>query len=392
MPIINRIAEFHPEMTEWRQDLHAHPELSIRETRTSAVVQEKLRSFGVDEIITGMATTGVVGVIRGTGKSGRAVGLRADMDALPLHEETGLPHASQTPGVMHACGHDGHTAMLLGAAKYLAETRNFDGTVYVIFQPAEEFEAGGDRMVKDGLFDRCPMEMVFGLHNWPQAPLGRFLWRDGPIMAAVAFFDITITGKGSHGAFPHQGIDPVVVSAHIITALQTIVARTIEPIEGGVVSVGHISGGDAYNILPERVQMKGTARWFKPEVGRAIETSMHRLVNGIAESFGATAELRFNHHAPATINDPEATALTVRAANAVAGEGNVREMRAPTMGGEDFSYMLNAKQGSYIMLGGGSGPDAPLLHHPLYDFNDEVLPIGASYWAALAEQFLAKGR
>ncbi len=388
MPIINRIAEFHAEMTAWRRDLHAHPELSMQEHRTSAMVQERLRAFGVDEVITGMAETGVVGVIRGRAGSDRAIGLRADMDALPMQEESGVPHASQNPGVMHSCGHDGHTAMLLGAAKYLAETRNFDGTVYVIFQPAEEFEAGGDKMVKDGLFQRCPMDMVFGLHNWPQAPAGRFLWRNGPIMAAVAFFDITITGKGSHGAFPHQGVDPIVVAAQIVNALQTIVSRNIEPVEGGVVSVGQITGGDAYNILPERVTMKGTARWFNPRVGDQIEEGMHRIVKGIAESLGATADLHFFRHAPATVNDAEATALTVDAATIVAGEAAVREMRAPTMGGEDFAYMLNAKQGSYIMMGTSSGGDPPLLHHPKYDFNDEVLTIGASYWAALAERYL----
>ena len=266
MPIINRIAEFHTEMTEWRRDLHAHPELSMQEFRTSAMVQEKLRSFGVDEIITGMATTGVVGVIR-AGTSDRAIGLRADMDALPIQEATGLDYASQNPNVMHACGHDGHTTMLLGAAKYLAETRNFDGTVYLVFQPAEEFEGGADKMVQDGLFTRCPMEQIFGLHNWPQSPEGTFLWRSGDVMAAVGWIDITITGKGSHGAFPHQGVDPVVVASTIVTALQTIVSRNMEPIQGGVVSIGHISGGDAYNILPERVVMKGTARWFRPQVG-----------------------------------------------------------------------------------------------------------------------------
>ena len=389
MPIINRIAEFHAEMTEWRRDMHAHPELSMQESRTAALVADKLRAFGVDEIITGMAEHGVVGVIR-AGTSDRAIGLRADMDALPIQEETGLPYASQTPGAMHACGHDGHTAMLLGAAKYLAETRNFDGTVYLIFQPAEEFEAGADKMVKDGLFDRCKMEMVFGLHNWPQAPAGTFLWRPGPIMAAVAFFDIVVTGKGSHGAFPHQGVDPVMVSAQIINALQTIVSRTIEPIEGGVVSVGHISGGDAYNILPERVTMRGTARWFKPSVGDAIEAGMNRIVHGIAASFGATAELNFFRHAPATINDEDATTLTVTAARSIAGEAQVRHMRSPTMGGEDFAFMLNAKQGSYIMLGGGRGSDDPLLHHPRYDFNDEVLPVGASYWSTLTEQLLPR--
>ena len=389
MPIINSIAAFHPEMTAWRHDLHAHPELSMQEARTSAVVREKLAAFGVDEIITGMATHGVVGVIR-AGSSDRAIGLRADMDALPILEETGLPHASLTPGVMHACGHDGHTTMLLGAAKYLAETRNFDGTVYLIFQPAEEFEGGADKMVKEGLFARCPMDKVYGLHNWPEAKAGSFLWRTGPVMAAVGFFDIVVTGLGSHGAAPHHGIDSIVVSAQIINALQTIVSRSIEPIEGGVVSIGSIAGGDAYNILPERVVMKGTARWYRAEVGDAIETGMHRLVNGIAESFGARATLRFVRHAPATVNDAEATVLAADAARVIAGADGVREMRAPTMGGEDFAYMLEAKQGAYLMLGAGRGQNDPLLHHPKYDFNDEILPVGASWWATLVERQLAK--
>ena len=389
MPIFNRIAEFHSEMTEWRHDFHAHPELSMREFRTSATVQDRLKEFGVDEIITGMAGTGVVGVIR-AGTSNRAIGLRADMDALPIQEETGAPHASQTPGVMHACGHDGHTTMLLGAAKYLAETRNFDGTVYLIFQPAEEFEAGAEKMVQDGLFTKCPMDMVFGLHNWPQSPEGTFLWRSGDVMAAVGWIDITITGKGSHGAFPHQGIDPIVVAANIINALQTVISRNMEPIQGGVVSIGHISGGDAYNILPERVVMKGTARWFRPEVGDVIEKNVRRLVTGIAESFGAKAEISFSRHAPATINDVDATELAVSIANAVAGEARVKHMPAPTMGGEDFAYMLNEKQGAYLMLGGGRGPDEPLLHHPKYDFNDAILPVGSSWYAALAEKYLGR--
>jgi amidohydrolase len=389
MPIINSIAALHSEMTAWRQDLHAHPELSLQEVRTSGIVRAKLAEFGVDEIITGMATHGVVGVIR-AGTSERAIGLRADMDALPIREETGLPYASGSPGVMHACGHDGHTTMLLGAAKYLAETRNFDGTVYLIFQPAEEFEAGAQIMVNDGLFERCPMDKVFGLHNWPEAKAGTFLWRTGPVMAAVGFFDIIVTGLGSHGASPHQGIDPIVVSAAIIGAVQTIVSRSIEPIEGGVVSIGSISGGEAYNILPERVAMKGTARWYRPEVGAQIETGLKRLVKGIAESFGASAEVRFFHHAPATVNDAEATVLARDAAQSVAGMDGVREMRAPTMGGEDFAFMLNAKQGAYLMLGGARSSDEPLLHHPRYDFNDEILPVGASWWATLVEQQLAK--
>jgi amidohydrolase len=390
MPVINSIAALHPEMTAWRRDLHAHPELSMQESRTSAVVRAKLAEFGVDEIITGMATHGVVGVIR-AGSSGRAIGLRADMDALPIHEETGLPYASLTPNVMHACGHDGHTTMLLGAAKYLAETRNFDGSVYLIFQPAEEFEGGAERMVQDGLFERCPMEKVYGLHNWPETKAGTFLWRTGPVMAAVGFFEIEVTGKGSHGAFPHEGIDPIVISAQIIGALQTIVSRSIEPIEAGVVSIGRISGGEAYNILPERVTMKGTARWYRAEVGDRIESGMNRLVKGIAESFGATAKLRFSRHAPATVNDADATGLAVDAARSVSGGDGVKEMRAPTMGGEDFAYMLNAKQGAYLMLGAARGSDDPRLHHPKYDFNDEILPVGASWWATLVEQQLAKG-
>jgi amidohydrolase len=389
MPIINRIAEFHTDMTEWRRDLHAHPELSMQEFRTSAVVQEKLKSFGVDEIITGMAGTGVVGVIR-AGTSDRAIGLRADMDALPIQEETGLDYASQNAGVMHACGHDGHTTMLLGAAKYLAETRNFDGTVYLVFQPAEEFEAGADKMVQDGLFSRCPMDMIFGLHNWPQSPEGTFLWRAGDVMAAVGWIDITITGKGSHGAFPHQGVDPVVVAATIVNALQTIVSRNMEPIQGGVVSIGHISGGDAYNILPERVVMKGTARWFRPQVGEIIEQGVHRLATGIAHSFGAKAEVKFSRHAPATVNDEDATTIAVAAAESIAGHGKVRHMAMPTMGGEDFAYMLEKKQGAYLMLGGGRGKNEPLLHHPRYDFNDAILPIGSSWYSTLVEKQLAR--
>jgi hippurate hydrolase len=312
------------------------------------------------------------------------------MDALPIQEETELPYASQNANVMHACGHDGHTTMLLGAAKYLAETRNFDGTVYLVFQPAEEFEGGADSMVKDGLFTRCPMEMIFGLHNWPQSPEGTFQWRSGDVMAAVAWIDITITGKGSHGAFPHQGVDPVVVAATIVNALQTIVSRNMEPIQGGVVSIGHISGGDAYNILPERVVMKGTARWFRPEVGDIIEKGVHRLATGIAASFGAKAEVKFHRHCPATVNEADATTIAVAAAETIAGHGKVKHMPMPTMGGEDFAYMLEAKQGAYLMLGGGRGKDEPLLHHPKYDFNDAILPIGSSWYSTLVERHLVR--
>ena len=390
MAVINRIADFHADMTAWRHDLHAHPELGLQESRTSAVVQERLKSFGVDEIITGMAKTGVVGVIRGTGDSDRAIGLRADIDALPIHEETGLPYASTHPGVMHACGHDGHTTMLLGAAKYLAETRNFDGTVYVIFQPAEENFGGGEIMVKEGLFERCPMEKVFGLHNWPMAPEGTFLWRKGPVMAAVAQIEITITGKGAHGAHPEHGTDPIVVASQIVSALQTIVSRTIDATESGVVTIGHINGGFTHNVIPESVHMKGTARWFSPKIGDRLEEGVKRIATGIAESMGATAEVEFNRIYPATVNDEAATGLAVAAANAVVGEQRVNHMARPTMGGEDFSFMLNAKQGAYLMLGGARGKDDFMVHHPRYDFNDAILPIGASYWATLAEQLLPR--
>jgi amidohydrolase len=390
MPIINRIANFHDEMTAWRRDLHAHPELALQEVRTSGVVQQKLREFGVDEIITGMARTGVVGVIRGGGGSGRAIGLRADMDALPIEEATGLPYASQNQGVMHACGHDGHTTMLLGAAKYLSETRNFDGTVYVIFQPAEENLGGGEIMVKEGLFERCPMEKVFGMHNWPTVPAGHFVWREGPIMAAVANIEITVTGKGSHGAHPDHGIDPVVVAAQIVSAFQSIVARRVDPTESGVVTIGHIAGGHTYNVIPESVRMLGTARWFKPAIGDVLEQGVRRLATSIADGFGAKAEVVFDRAYPATVNDPEATGLTVNAARAVAGEARVEAMVNPTMGGEDFAFMLQAKQGSYIMLGGGRGENDWMVHHPRYDFNDEILPVGASYWATLVEQLLPR--
>ncbi|RYJ04036.1 MAG: amidohydrolase [Acetobacteraceae bacterium] len=390
MPILNRIADFHAEMTAWRQDFHAHPEIAFEEVRTAGIVADKLREFGCDEVITGIAKTGVVGVIRGQGDTSRAIGLRADMDALPILEQSGVPHASTVPGKMHACGHDGHTTMLLGAAKYLAETRNFEGTVYLIFQPAEENGGGGNVMVQEGLFDRFPMERVFGMHNWPGAPEGNFLWREGPIMAATAQIFVEISGKGAHGAMPHQGNDPVVIAAQIVTALQSIVGRSLDPVESGVITIGQIQGGDTWNVIPEIVTLRGTARWFKPEVGDLLERKFLELSTGIATAFGATAKAVFDRGYPATVNEPESTVLAVAAARSVAGEAKVQEMPRPTMGGEDFSFMLNAKAGSYIMLGAGRGPADPQVHHPKYDFNDAVLPVGASYWAALAEQLLPK--
>ena len=395
MPVINRIAEFHADMTEWRRDLHRHPELGLQETRTSGVVQERLRSFGVDEVHAGLAGTGVVGVIHGSQPAGdgarSAIGLRADMDALPIHEETGAEWASQTPGVMHACGHDGHTTMLLGAARYLAETRNFAGTVYVIFQPAEENRGGGRMMVEQGLFERFPMQQVYGMHNWPSVPAGVFWWRNGPVMAAVAEIEIDVTGRGAHGAQPHMGVDPIVVSAAIVQALQSIVARNVEPTLAGVVTIGSIQGGQIYNVIPETVRMLGTARWFSPVVGDLLESGVKRLSTHIAEGFGAHAEVRFTRTYPATVNDPAAMELARHAAESVQGVAGVEHMDLPTMGGEDFSFMLNAKQGAYIMLGAGRGTDDAMVHHPRYDFNDAILPVGASYWATLAEELLPRG-
>ncbi len=390
MPVINRIAEFHDDMTAWRRDFHQHPELGFEEIRTSGIVAAKLREFGVDEVVTGIAKTGIVGVIKGRTDSGRAIGLRADMDALPIVEETGLPYASQNPGRMHACGHDGHTTMLLGAARYLAETRNFDGTVYVIFQPAEENLAGGERMVQEGLFQRFPMERVFGLHNWPGAPEGTFYWREGPVMAAVANLEVTITGKGAHGAMPHNGTDPIMVAAAIVQGLQSIVARNVEPVEAGVITIGHITGGHTYNVIPETVRMLGTARWFAPEVGDLLERRFRQTVTGIAAAFGAEAQAEFIRAYPATVNETKSVHLAADAARAVQGERRVQLMPKPTMGGEDFSFMLNAKDGAYLMLGGGRSGDDPQVHHPRYDFNDAILPIGASWWATLAEQLLPR--
>ena len=391
MPVINRIADFHDDLTEWRHDLHRHPELSLQEHRTSGIVQAKLREFGVDEVHTGLATTGVVGVIHGR-EPGPGIGLRADMDALPITEQSGAPWSSETPGVMHACGHDGHTTMLLGAARYLAETRNFAGTAYLIFQPAEERYGGGNIMVKEGLFDRFPMDQVYGLHNWPALPEGTFVYRPGPVMAAVASFEITVTGKGAHGAMPHNGVDPIVASAAIVTALQSIVARNVEPAESGVVTIGAINGGNIHNVIPATVTMLGTARWFAPAVGDIIEQRVHGLATSIAEGFGATAEVNFRRSYPATINDPEATERARQAAETVCGAARVRPMAKPTMGGEDFSFMLEKKQGAYLMLGTGkAGVNSPDVHHPAYDFNDAVLPVGASWFVTLVEELLPRG-
>jgi amidohydrolase len=387
MPILDEIKQNHDEMVSWRRDLHAHPELGFAETRTSTVIQERLRSFGVDALHS-FNGTGVVAVIHGR-DGDDAIGLRADIDALPIAEQSGVPYASTSPGVMHACGHDGHTTMLLGAARYLASSRKFRGTAYLIFQPAEEI-GGAKQVVDGGLFDRFPMRVVFGMHNFPTMPQGEFHWRNGPIMAAANFFEITIVGRGAHAAQPHFGIDPIVAGSALVNGLQTIVSRTLDPFRCGVVTIGSFQAGVAANAIPREAVLKGTARWLDAATGETIERGIRRLAESIAQAYGTSVEVEMHMVAPATINDPKATALAREAATSVAGAKQVVEMAEPVMGAEDFAYMLEAKHGAYIMLGSKRpGELNPMLHHPAYDFNDAVLSTGAAYWATLVEQQLA---
>jgi amidohydrolase len=387
MPGIDEIKRLQDEMVSWRRDLHANPELGFAESRTSTFIQERLQSFAVDEIHT-FTGTGVVAVIHGR-DGDQAIGLRADIDALPIPEESGVPYASTNPGVMHACGHDGHTSMLLGAAKYLAASRKFKGTAYLIFQPAEEI-GGGRQVVADGLFDRFPMERVFGMHNMPTMEVGQFYWRNGYMLAAANFFEIKITGRGAHAAEPHFGIDPIVVGSSLVSALQTIVSRSVDPKHAAVVTVGSFQAGVAANVIPREAVLKGTARWFSAPVGEAMQRAIVRLAKCTAESYGATAEVEMHMVAPATVNEEAAMTLARKAATAVVGQAGVLEMADPIMGAEDFSYMLQVKQGAYIMLGAKRpGQLNPMLHHPSYDFNDQILSTGAAYWAALVEQQLA---
>jgi len=388
MAIINRIGEFHQDMAEWRRDLHAHPELGFEEQRTSAIVADKLKAFGFDEIHTGIAKTGVVGVLRAGGGSS-TIGLRADMDALPISEASGVAHASRTPGKMHACGHDGHTTMLLGAARYLAETRNFDGTVYLIFQPAEEMLGGGRVMLEEGLLDRFPMTRLFGLHNWPGMPVGTFSVRPGPMMAAADRFTLTLQGQGGHGAMPHITRDPLPAAAQIVLALQTIVARNVDPVKQAVVSVTQIHGGDAYNVIPQTALIAGTCRSFAPEVRDLIERRVGAIAHGVGEALQIEVDVRYERGYPPTVNSEAETDLAADVAAEVVGDDRVDRATPPVMGAEDFAYMLEQRPGSYIFLGGGR-PEAP-LHSPQYDFNDEALTIGASYWARLVERLLPAG-
>jgi amidohydrolase len=389
MPIVNRIADFHKDLAAWRHEIHAHPETAFEEKRTSDFVAKRLQEFGLD-VHRGLAGTGVVGTLRGAQPGGRAIALRADMDALHIHEKNGVDYASQTPGKMHACGHDGHTTMLLGAARYLAETRNFAGSVHFIFQPAEENEGGGRVMVQEGLFEKFPVEAVFGMHNWPGMPVGKFALRTGAMMASFDIFEITVQGKGSHAALPHLGIDPVVAAAQIATGMQTITSRNTHPLDSAVVSVTQIHGGDTWNVIPDEVVLRGTTRSFKPAVQDAIEAAIRRIAEGVASAMGARVAVRYERRYPPTVNSAAEAAIAAAIASEVVGEANVDRELTPTMGSEDFAFMLQVKPGAYVFIGNGTGDKAVGLHNPHYDFNDEILPIGASYWARLVERVLAK--
>lgn len=386
MPIVNRIAEFHKDIAEWRQDFHAHPELQYEVVRTAARVADLLAGFGVDEVATGIGRTGVVGVIKGkSAASGRVIGLRADMDALPITERTGKPYASKNAGRMHACGHDGHTAMLLGAARYLAETRNFDGTAVVIFQPAEEGGAGGKAMLEDGLMERFGIEQVYGLHNFPGIPAGEFAIRPGGIMAASDEFSVEIEGVGGHAAMPHKTIDPVAIAGQIIVGLQTLVSRNADPIDPAVLSVTMVEAGQAFNVIPRTAKLTGTVRTLDPKVRDMMEDRLKIYCELTAQSFGATARVRYRRGYPPTVNATEQAGFAADVAADIVGDSKVERNVAPSMGGEDFSYMLEARPGAYIMLGQG---DTPGLHEDSYDFNDEIIPFGSSFWVRLVEKGL----
>ena len=386
MPIVNRIADLHAEITEWRRDLHAHPELRYDVHRTAGLVAERLRAFGCDEVVEGIGRTGVVGVIRGQKGTGKGIGLRADMDALPITEANDVPYKSTVSGKMHACGHDGHTAMLLGAAKHLAETRNFAGTAVVIFQPAEEGGAGAKAMIRDGLMERFPIDQVFGMHNFPGLPVGAFALRPGPLMASADTLDIEIEGVGGHAARPHLAVDTILVGAQIINAVQTIVARSVDPLESAVVSICMFQAGNTDNVIPQTAHLRGTARALAPDVRDLLEERLQKLVEGTAALHGATAKLHYRRGYPVLVNHDAQANFAAAVAAEIAGSGHVEAQMAPVMGAEDFAYMLEARPGAFIFVGNG---DTAGLHHPAYDFNDETIPAGTSYWVRLVETALA---
>jgi len=389
MPIVNRVADLQPDIQAWRRDIHEHPELLYDVHRTSAFVADRLREFGCDEVATGLGRTGVVGVIKGRKPAGnggvKVIGLRADMDALPIEEKTNLAYASKTPGVMHACGHDGHTAMLLGAARYLAETRNFAGDAVVIFQPAEEGGAGAAAMIKDGLMDRFAIEQVYGMHNGPGIPLGAFAIRPGPIMASTDSIDIKIEGLGGHAARPHKCVDSVLVGAQLVTALQSIVSRSVDPLDSAVISICEFHAGDARNVIPHTAVLRGTVRTLTPEVKELVGKRVREIVAGVAQITGAKIDLEYISGYPVTVNHARETDIATRVAKEVAGDANVHDT-APMMGAEDFSYMLEARPGAFIFCGNG---DTAGLHHPAYNFNDDAIVFGTSYWIRLVENTLA---
>jgi hippurate hydrolase len=372
-----------------RRDIHAHPELAFSEARTADIVARELAACGL-EVHRGLARTGVVASLR-KGNSSRSIGLRADMDALPLLEKNGFPHRSKHEGKMHACGHDGHTTMLLGAARYLAkhqDTLDFDGTVHFIFQPAEESEGGAAVMIEEGLFERFPMDAVYGLHNWPGIPVGEMAVMAGPVMAGTCAFEIVVRGHGCHAAMPHQGVDTLVAASHLVLALQTVVARNLHPCDAAVVSVTQIHGGEAWNIIPDDAVLRGTIRTFKAGVQQVIERAVERLCSGIASAFGAQISVKFDHRYPPTVNSGLESALCARVAAELLGKDQVRADELPSMGAEDFAYMLREKPGCYVWLGNGPGSGGCTLHNPHYDFNDEILPLGVSYWVKLVEAAL----
>ena len=381
MPVKNRLAELHDEITALRRDMHENPEILFETHRTAALVADKLKEFGCDEIVTGIGRTGVVGVIKGkSSASGKVIGLRADMDALPIHEATGLDYASKTPGAMHACGHDGHTAMLLGAAKYLAETRNFDGTVVVIFQPAEEGGGGGKEMCDDGMMDRWGIQEVYGMHNWPGRPVGSFAIRPGAFFAATDQFDITFEGRGGHAAKPQETVDTTVMAAQAVLALQTIASRNADPVDQVVVSVTSFeTSSNAFNVIPQRVDLKGTVRTMSPEMRDLAEKRMTEICNGIAATFGGTVEVKYHRGYPCMVNHPAQTDFAAEVARKVSGGCDEAPL---VMGGEDFAYMLEERPGAYILVGNG---DTAAVHHPEYNFNDEAIPAGCSWWAEIVE-------
>ena len=388
MPIIPEVLDHLDELTAIRRDIHAHPEIGFQEQRTAEIVANKLAEWGC-EVHRGLATTGVVGTIR-RGNSVRSVGLRADMDCLPMQELNDFPHRSQHDGQMHACGHDGHTTMLLGAARYLAATRNFNGTVHFIFQPGEEGFGGGRVMVQEGLFDKFPCDAVFAMHNKPGIPIGNMAARTGAMLAASDRFDIRIKARGGHAAHPHLGTDPFVIGAQIVMGLQTIPSRNIDPVDSTVISIGFMRGGSAYNVIPDELHIGGTVRSFRPEVRDLLERRMDEVTRGTAALHGATAELSYRRGYPPTVNHADEAAFAADVAAEICGDPNVERNIAPSLGGEDFSYMLLARPGAMLWIGNGPGEGGCLLHNARYDFNDSALPYGVSFFALLAERFLAR--